>query len=72
MAGSGQAGGGFAAEEGLKGGVDPGREPSIQAVDGGVKRRDFGAYFLAELGQVRVDGFEMAAAGPVSYRNITS
>ena len=46
------------AEEGLVEGVDAGREPSIQAVDAGVKRRDIGAYFLAELGQVRADGFK--------------
>ena len=36
-----------------------GREPSIQAVDAGVKRRDIGAYLLAELGQVRTDGFKL-------------
>ena len=43
----------FAGEEGLKEGVDSRNEPRIRAVDGGVKRRDIGAYFLAELGQVR-------------------
>ena len=46
------------AEEGLIEGVDAGREPGIQTVDAGVKRRDFGAYLLAELGQVRTDGFK--------------
>ena len=46
------------AEEGLIEGVDAGREPSIQPVDGRVKRRDIGAYFLAELGQVRADGLK--------------
>ena len=47
------------AEEGLIEGVDAGREASIQAVDAGVKRCDIGAYFLAELGQVRADGFKI-------------
>ena len=54
----GLGGGVFVAEEGLIEGVDAGREPGIQAVDAGVKRRDFGAYLLAELGQVRADGFK--------------
>ena len=51
-------GGVFAAEEGLTEGIDAGRAPSIQAVDTGVKRRDIGAYFLAELGQVPADRFQ--------------
>ena len=54
----GLGGGVFVAEEGLIEGVDAVREPSIQAVDAGVKRRDIGAYLLAELGQVRADGFK--------------
>ena len=54
----GLGGGVFVAEEGLIEGVDSGREPSAQAVDGGVKRRDIDAYFLAELGQVWADGFK--------------
>ena len=54
----GLGGGVFVAEEGLIEGVDAGREPSIQAVDAGVKRRDIGAYLLAELGQVWTDGFK--------------
>ena len=54
----GLGGGVFVAEEGLIEGFDAGREPSIQAVDAGVKRRDMGAYFLAELDQVRADGFK--------------
>ena len=54
----GSGGGDFAAEEGLIEGIDAGREPSIQAVDAGVERHDIGAYFLAELDQVRADGFK--------------
>ena len=54
----GLGGGVFVAEEGLIEGFDAGPEPSIQAVDAGVKRRDMGAYLLAELGQIRTDGFK--------------
>ena len=46
----GPDGGVFAAEEGLIAAFDAGREPSVQAVDASVKRRDIGPYFLAELG----------------------
>ena len=44
------------AEEGLIEGFDAEREPSIQAVDAGVKCRDIGACCLAELGQILADG----------------
>lgn len=54
----GAGGGLFAAEEGLTEGIDAGRDPSMQAVDAGVKRHDIGAYFLAEVDQVRADGFK--------------
>ena len=54
----------FVTEEGLIEGVDVGGEPSIQAADAGVKRRDIGAYVLADgvVSGVYVlaDGFETA------------
>ena len=56
------------AEEGLIEGIDAGPEPSIQAVDAGVERHDIGAYFLAELDQVRADGFKWCAPQAGSLR----